>query len=189
MIGNASSLLDQDYAEAIDSNYTIRLNLPEIEKHKDKLGSRRDAIFFEYPKIEARDILKVFYEAFHDKCTLILGHNFKEAEARAWLRVKKQMRLNKRTWLLSDTMNRKMMSGYDGQWPSAGFSVLFLLDHLGFNNVNIFGFDWKRTPTWYDAGAPKYPDERNIIAVHNFIFEEKVIKDMVKARMGWKIWK
>ena len=50
VIGNASSLLDQDYAEAIDDNFTIRINVPEIEKHKDKLGSRIDAIFSEYIK-------------------------------------------------------------------------------------------------------------------------------------------
>ena len=70
--------------------------------------------------------------------------------------------------------------------PSNGIIILEQLKNEYANHkVRIFGFDWKKTPTWYNPGHKPLPDIP--INLHNFDKERKYCLKMIEE-LGWELY-
>jgi hypothetical protein len=66
--------------------------------------------------------------------------------------------------------------------PSTGLSLIWMLDVLGIDNVNVFGFDWKESRTYYhDNNLKEY------MGPHNWQFEKEMCLDIIEKN-GWNVW-
>jgi len=164
VVGNALSLRSKNYGELIDSNLTIRFNWPILDA---STGYRMDAIFTsntkKIPKNYAFDLL--FTRHYKDP------HN------------------NKKQYTVEGAFITKLKTGYNlDKKPSNGLLCLYLLDVLGIENVGIFGFDWKETPsTTKNNNFMKTATAKND-PWHNYYKEKEVALDMIKKNC-WKLYK
>jgi hypothetical protein len=62
--------------------------------------------------------------------------------------------------------------------PSTGLQILSLMDLLK-RDVNIFGFDWKKTPTIYDEKRTQDP--------HNYFIEKKIALNLIRKN-NWNLF-
>ena len=81
-------------------------------------------------------------------------------------------------WDLRYCIERKMLVAQYGIKPSNGLIVLKRLASMDCKDVRIFGFDWKRTPTWYRE-VPSTPEH------HDYALEEKLCRELIRER-EWK---
>jgi hypothetical protein len=63
--------------------------------------------------------------------------------------------------------------------PSMGAIVLNFLDSCNLKSLSIFGFDWNRTPTWYEIRKNN---------PHNFDKEQEYFIDLISKKDNWKLY-
>lgn len=66
--------------------------------------------------------------------------------------------------------------------PSAGIMAIDILERSNPLKVNIIGFDWKDTPTYYNESETKW----NPVGPHDWVKERRYIVSKVK-QLGWDI--
>jgi len=166
VIGNAYSLYNKNNGEIIDQYPTIRFNRIIIEKPQCQ-GTRWDFL--------ASSELKTFQKYNNEEVlfhTLIFtpyyGIHFENL---------KEIKFKSKILTLDLKFSEKLMSDLNSR-PSTGFQILNLLDHLN-KKVNIFGFDWKETPTIYDPLRKKDP--------HNYKKEKEILNNIIKKN-HWTIF-
>ena len=164
VVGNAQSLFDKTYGSLIDQHTTIRFNyiadlVPEIQ------GTRWDYMATSNPREIRRwngeDELP--FKAYFFTTWAETEKKYIKARKPEFMSVP-LYEIPDEIWMEAQRETKKR--------PSSGIMVLYTLYKLGINDVNIFGFDWKNTPTYYNADNPTkesgeskmhdYEDERNI---------------------------
>lgn len=164
VVGNASSLLDHSFGAAIDAAPTIRFNSAQIVEPASQ-GSRWD--FVATSNEETLDRYATTPPPFH---TLIFTPYFDLHMERLEKHPQTVPVLTYPMRLSIQLMDRLRAR------PTTGMQILWLLDALGRRKVGIFGFDWKRTPTFYDPHRDRDP--------HNHFGEMVTARKLIR-RNGW----
>ncbi|QDY68364.1 glycosyltransferase family 29 protein [Qingshengfaniella alkalisoli] len=166
VVGNASSLLNTAYGPAIDRYPTIRFNKAQLEQ-TDAQGTRWDFVAtsdrktLEYYSEHAPPFHTLLFTPYYDRHLEYL-----DAKLFGTPHLVYPMRL-------SIELMEKLRAR-----PTTGAQILWLLHRLERRNVHIFGFDWKRTPTFYDRDHTKEP--------HNHFGEMMLFRRLIN-RNGWTL--
>jgi len=159
VVGNAHSLFEKNYGELIDQNPVIRFNYLESLDPRCQ-GTRWDWMATSNP----REIKK-----WNNKPI-----TFDKFLFTVWAEKEKRY-LDYRTWkdipvyTIPDEIWQECQEKTKKR-PSSGILVIYTLHKLGIEDVNIFGFDWKETKTYYndsktdlsESNFHDYDDEKNI---------------------------
>jgi hypothetical protein len=167
VIGNAESIFTKTNGNIIDSLPTIRFNRANIINEQSQ-GSRWD--FLASSEVNTFEKYNSEKPKFH---TLIFTPTKKELE----YKIRKAKFKAKRI----------MLPLFQSQWlennlnapPSTGLQVLYYLSEANNKQVNIFGFDFKETKTFYET--------RNK-GQHDYQKEKSFILNLVDKN-GWKIYR
>lgn len=195
VVGNASSLFDLNYGEEIDSHdLVIRMNKPAIfydDGNYISHGSKLDIWAFWsvgafYKRcIVKEDLPQLLNERFHGDRSI----------------KKIQMYLNGHTAItkkyIDETLHPKSFSELERKLkslshskrniikPSVGIALLEWLSICdSFNTITVYGFDWKKTPTFSEQiSHEKDIDEDRYDArcKHDFKAEETYFFDVLKT--------
>lgn len=150
LVGNASLLFQKDYSAHIDANDTVcRINrgIPISSTQ----GKKFNVLFCSGHGNLIYDLKKII----PDDVKIIYRH-----EIDTDILVNLQRKLNCRT---------------KKQKPSTGLLALVYILNENPKCINLYGFDWKKTKTFYEE---EYYKKDNIIwNAHDFNKEEKLIKE------------
>lgn len=166
VVGNATSLLDKEYGSLIDKYPTIRFNRVEIVNPIAQ-GSRWDYL--------ASSEINTF-EKYNKETAPFHSIIFTPTAQEFYYKVKKikfETKIYLCPLLLSIDLSLKLKTH-----PSTGLQILYYLEHMNHKNVNVFGFDWKATPTIYET--------RNK-GKHNYDKERVLVLEIIK-RNNWSIY-
>lgn len=156
VVGNAESLLSQDYASQIDSLPTLRFNYinlkPAHGTRWDYLATSQINLVQKYKDPQWHTILYTRWRNADDKHFANLPYPVEEISTN-----------------LMHEFNKKIKR------PSTGLSALMYLDTLNIK-CNIFGFDWKKTPSFYQDEAT----EKRANSPHNYQLEERLALELIE---------
>ena len=163
VVGNAESLLSQDYAAQIDSLPTLRFNYVDLKPAHgtrwDYLASSQIKLIQKYTNPMWHTILYTRWRISDDKHFTNLKHPIEEVSVD-----------------LMKEINKKIKR------PSTGFSALMYLDTLNIK-CNIYGFDWKKTPSFYQNEAT----EKKANTPHDYQLEQKLALNLIEKN-NWNIY-
>ena len=164
VIGNAQSLLQKNYGGIIDERYTVRFNWPELNKFT---GNRLDSIVCSLP-----EHIPSSYQV-----DLLISKNTKTRPNSNYQYVIPKQIIDDAQHLVDSTTDNKK--------PSNGFLLLYLLDKIGQEDVSIFGFDWKNTPSTTSKPNGKISTKQND---HDFESERRIIIKMIRTN-NWNLYR
>ena len=167
VIGNAESIFSKTNGKIIDSLPTIRFNRADIVDTESQ-GSRWD--YLASSEINTFEKYNTQTPKFH---TLIFTPNKKEFEYKV-RKAKFNTRKIKLPIFQSEWLANKLSAP-----PSTGLQVLYYLSEMNNKNVSIFGFDFKKTRTFYET--------RNK-GQHDYDKESAFVLKLIKQN-GWKIYR
>jgi len=137
LVGNASSLFDQQHGKFIDEHdYIIRLNMGSITRPECQ-GSKTDIVGFSIP------LTKEWIDA-----------NFGAARL-LWMSPKNRKKpeyfeaFERPVYFYPVKLWEKLFKALDGHRPSTGLMMLDLISRFKPEQINLFGFDFKKTKTYY----------------------------------------
>lgn len=174
LVGNAASLLDTQYGSEIDDHQVvIRINTPAIFYHhltpRYSHGTRIHVwAFWDYLRYSTSDhrnkpqkLLDMFWNT--DRYNILDLNMSNKQEGFKWN--KKEFFLDIKQRMLKETGN-----------PSAGLSILYLLNECDPAVVNVYGFDFKRTPTFSNLNYDVDDNRFDSFFRHDYAFEEQYAK-------------
>lgn len=166
IVGNAESLLARSYGSLIDQHPTIRFNRTQIINSQAQ-GKRWD--YLASSEINTFEMYNKIPPPFH---SLI----FSPTKPEMVYKVKKVA-------FKCDILHLPLQQSLDlqrtiGNVPSTGLQILYYLSSIHHECVHIFGFDFKKTKTFYEI--------RNKGA-HDWIKEEQLIKELAKKN-SWNFY-
>lgn len=149
IVGNAKSLFDTEYGKEIDSHdFIIRFNRG----------------FFAKPESQGT------------KTTLLLlACNLTFQEIRSYgakFVVNRSKNYFNPTGFTLSNDERMELKERLGSQPSTGFMAVDICLNFGAKHIDLYGFDWEKTPTWYND--PLYKTQ------HDYPKEEEIILDYQK---------
>ena len=166
IVGNAESLLASSYGWLIDQHPTIRFNRTQIINSQAQ-GKRWD--YLASSEVNTFEMYNKILPPFH---SLI----FSPIKPEMVYKVKKvSFQCNILHLPLQQSLDLQRTIG---NVPSTGLQILYYLDSINHRCVHIFGFDFKKTKTFYEI--------RNKGA-HDWIKEERLIKELVKKN-SWNFY-
>ena len=165
VVGNAQSLFSQSYGDDIDNHdLVIRINraaqLVDVSpEYRKSHGTRTDIwCMWRYDEYKDIDVIKPRY-------------------------------IHQMAWWIDDQpdgaekINTEWFLDHTLPWtPSTGLMVLAWLSKSNCT-VDIYGFDWKATPTYTDPEG--LCDQTHI---HNFELEQRICEDYFVAFKEYKFW-
>lgn len=165
VVGNAESLLSKNYGTKIDEYPVIRMNWGINIVDSNSQGHRTDylATFDDALISKHRTQVKIILLIDRSKSKLLLAKYSNSDVIYTCNHLK-------------DLVNAI---------PSTGFKLLHMLSLFDIH-VNIFGFDFKSTPAYYEemsfnTDGPADDDK------HNFLVEKQLINQMVHSK-GWTFY-
>lgn len=166
IVGNAESLLASSYGSLIDQYPTIRFNRTQIINSKAQ-GKRWD--YLASSEVNTFEMYNKMPPPFH---SLIFSPTKPEMIHKV-----------KKVSFKCDILYLPLQQSLDlqrtiGNVPSTGLQILCYLDSINHRYVHIFGFDFKKTKTFYEI--------RNKGA-HDWIKEELLIKGLIKKN-SWNFY-
>ena len=151
IVGNAQSLFNyKDGAEIDKADFIIRFNRGFITRPECQ-GSRTD-------------LLILAIELSND---LIDSYNAKYVVNRCSMRVNKE-----RACGFFEKRVKLALRSFFGAKPSSGYIAIDFCLFAGAKSITLFGFDWERTPTFYNPKEYKSP--------HAYSKEENEVRNFVK---------
>lgn len=154
MVGNASSLLQKTAGSTIDEqDCVIRMNNGVIVNSAAQ-GVRTD--------------IHVFSTQFALRSPI----PFPTAQQRLWMSPKFRDLCTLENTQFYPIKNWEKLHTTLGARPSVGVMALDLISTCSIDDVHIFGFDFKETPTFYNKNKSHGP--------HNFAAERKFVLNLVK---------
>ena len=166
VIGNAKSIFNYEYGELIDQHTTIRFNRAQIINEKSQ-GKRWD--FLASSEVNTFLMYNNTQPPFHS--LIFTPTKFKHKTKY------EKINFDTELYTLPDRIYKDLTLQIQSV-PSTGLLILSYLDGIKGIKVNIFGFDWKQTPTFYETR-----EKGN----HNFEREKEIVLDLVKSN-NWKIY-
>jgi len=167
IVGNAESIFSKSNGHIIDSLPTVRFNRAEIIDTTSQ-GSRWD--FLASSEINTFEKYNAETPKFH---TLIFTPPKQEFEYKI-----RKVKFNTKQIKLPLFQSQWLQNMLDAP-PSTGLQILHYLSESNNADVNIFGFDFKETKTFYET--------RNK-GKHDYNKEKHFILDLVDKN-GWKIYR
>jgi hypothetical protein len=167
VVGNAESIFQKERGELIDRFTTIRFNRADIINERCQ-GSRWD--FLVSSEVNTFEKYNNENPKFH---TLVFTPTKREMQYKIG-KIKFDTNIIKLPIEQSIELERLLSSP-----PSTGLQMLYFLDSIKNGNVEIFGFDFKETRTFYET--------RNK-GQHDFAAERDFVMRMVKKN-GWTLHK
>lgn len=167
VVGNARSLLSQNYGKEIDKHPTIRFNyLEKLDaQHQgtrwDIVASSQVKLLNHYKNPLFHTLLWTRWNKTDDKNLPALLFDINRIEVPF-----------ETMQLISRTTKR----------PTTGLTALLYLETIGVK-CNLFGFDFKATPTFYNSEA----EEKRGNGPHDFELEKRVIIRTVEQN-NWNIF-
>lgn len=154
IVGNAKSIFDTRYGKLIDSfDVVIRFNRGFILSPEAQ-GTKTDILFLatELGLDEKASFKAEYYinRSRNTRCGDITISDFDRARLRAWI----------------------------GKQPSTGFMAIDICEEAGASEVCLFGFDFERTPTFYNPADYK--------TLHDYDKEEEIIMKKIEIKDGAK---
>ena len=148
LVGNAQSLLDTVFGSQIDSmDFVVRMNHGVILKPISQ-GSRTDILAMSC-RMSEPDLLRQF----DPKVIFWMTPRWWHIAPYSRQVMQRVSFFSHRDW---KQLSRERL---DGRRPSTGFMTAQLLLQLGAREVHLFGFDFGRTPTFYNAPDYKTPHD------------------------------
>ena len=154
IVGNAESIFKHAYGKLIDENPTIRFNRADIVNEKCQ-GSRWD--YLVSSEINTFEKYNIEQPKFH---TLIFSPTKKEFTYKV-----KKVQFRAKIFHLPLFQSQQLEIKLSAP-PSSGSQILYFLDRIGNKLVNIFGFDFKQTPTFYETrnkGKHDFQKEKEMV--------------------------
>lgn len=160
LIGNSVILNSQEYGNLIDKHDVVcRINKGPLVCNPTTHGVRTDVLFYGDPGIILPEVPGVLTEEVIYVLTHFKFENRKQPKGKLYK-------------LSRDTVDKiKFENGYieKGKWPSNGFVAVSFILSCQPKNISLFGFDWKKNPTFYRI------DEKGDTR-HKYDVEESIIK-------------
>ena len=166
VVGNAESIFQKEYGKLIDENPTIRFNRADILSETSQ-GKRWD--YLVSSEINTFEKYNEQQPKFH---SLIFSPT-----KRAFTYKVGKVKFKTNILKLPLNQSQELESKLDAP-PSTGLQILYFLDSIKNTDVNIFGFDFKATKTFYE--------QRNK-GKHNFQKEKYLITDLV-IKNNWNFF-
>lgn len=152
LIGNAKSLFNFRYGTEIDSfDIVCRLNRGVLIKHPESQGTRTDVWGIGVPKFVDDIVDNIIYKK-------LIHLSFKS---------RKEIHPKVDFYLPLELVN-SLQQKINHTKPSTGLAMLYYLDYCDPKSITLYGFDWKKTPTWYF--------EENDYQPHDWKLEEKFVR-------------
>jgi hypothetical protein len=167
LVGNAASLFGKNLGTEIDKHPVIRMNIIR------SLDTKQQGARWDYLATSSRKTI-VHYNTldevpFHTlMATKWSNHNHN---------LKHHMTFDCNYYETRDDIVKQLNK--ITTLPSTGLSLIWLLDTLGIDNVNVFGFDWKETRTYYHDNI--------IVGPHDYQFEKEMCLNII-TKNGWKLY-
>ena len=170
VVGNASSLFDLGYGSDIDAhNVVCRINMGACVNRPESHGTRTDVLIFsKYAFVKKTRVYHESISGFN------ISHMMQVVNQRSpvpgvliYPEEFKQV-LNERLGL------------HKGQKPSTGIMLLDYLDHCDTASVDVYGFDWKQTPTFYNHSEMVEP--------HTYQVERIFCLEYFYAQRGFRFY-
>lgn len=170
VVGNSSSLFNKEYGNLIDQLPTIRFNhIPNLDPVHQ--GNRWDYMATSNPKELRKWGTSV---PFHTWLFTVWSAKTKNEYDRKKFN-SDVIQIPDNVWQSLDKISPKR--------PSTGLSTLYYLDFLQISDVNIFGFDWKKTKTYYNSETADKGDSK----FHDYIFEETYCLGLIEKN-NWTLY-
>ena len=143
IVGNAKSLFDTEYGKEIDSHdFVIRFNRGFFAKPESQ-GTKTTLLLL------ACNLTYQEIKSYGAKFVVNRSKNY----------------FNPTGFTLSNE-ERMELKGKLGSQPSTGFMAIDICLNFGAKHIDLYGFDWEKTPTWYNDPLYKtqhdYPKEQEI---------------------------
>jgi len=146
IIGNARSLFDKEYGEAIDGHdFVIRFNKGFITKPESQ-GTKTSFLILACPM--EKEQIDSFNAEFVANRSASSSYG------------------NKVPYTLGN-QERNDMKNYIGAQPSTGFMAIDISLAFGAKSIDLYGFDWEKTPTFYNPDGYK--------TLHNYQKEQEIL--------------
>ena len=210
VVGNSSVLLDRNYGQQIDKNFTIRFNNPPLEYDEIiHFGNRLDWLWTSNPRIMGEEAIR--------KALGSSGKLLYTKEQRGWTRrgsrliVKSLRKDNLVIDLPCEVISACELDLKNSPFnssgcikPSNGFLALYYLDYLRVKSVNLFGFtffkgaenvsfrgeepshDISRPPTLSNPSAKAHLDKKGV-PHHDWYNEKNLVMNMVEKN-NWRVY-
>lgn len=144
IVGNATSLFSNNFGEEIDSYEIVcRINRGVIIKDRSSQGSKIDVWAYSISRL-----VEDLFDSVSCKNTIHLSHKHRKTKVAG--EKLKQFRPHKYTkfWYPLDKL-ATLTQSLESTTPSSGLILLDLIFQSNPKNVTLYGFDWKKSPTWY----------------------------------------
>jgi len=158
LVGNAESLFDKTFGETIDQhNLVVKINAGATLDKPLSHGARCDLAVFSIPMqfdsiVKDIDTTKIVHASDKDRDT----------------------EYNKSYYKIPLQSNLEIRTVARVERPSCGLMTLWWLLKHNPSRIDLYGFDWKATPTWYTKNWYKQPEK------HNYDLEQKYILKLCK---------
>lgn len=154
IIGNASYLFDSNYGKQIDNfDVVVRINKGYLNLSNKHQGSKTDVLAYNnYAMIDRHLDLVKNYKLIH------MSEKFRE----------KKMIDNIFFYPLKCLQELKKKLNFDR--PSTGLMIIDYILGCNPKSIDLFGFDFKKTPTYYEKSREIEP--------HNFELEKKYVSTL-----------
>lgn len=163
LVGNAQSLFDHAHGQLIDGNDVVcRLNRGIIIQRALSQGNRTDLWAVGHPKF-VNDII----DQYPCKCLI---HVSSKGRHNPDPRVDFYIPMDLINTLCHDLGHAK---------PSTGLAMICAILDAGPKCLTLYGFDWKKTPTWYFKQGAYQPHDW--LLEKNFVYSQYVSKSMVQV--------
>lgn len=176
IVGGAGGLFNSNLGNKIDSHQVvIRLNRGVLIRDEKHQGTKTDYWAYANPS-KIRDIHGKFkYKTIHlDK----FHRDYKDIKTDFYIPIE----------IIDELYDEKIKYGKSNSKnitdrPSSGIILLYYLTKCNTKKITLYGFDWKKTGTWYDHKV----NRRNLD--HNWDAEEKFIKQELIKKYNIEIVK
>lgn len=185
VIGNAQHLFDESFGKEIDSHETvIRINRSASICFTEKYRSLKKTHGFKTTiwAFSFADTMRNAIQKNYTKATFLIQMNDISKN-----KIKHPFKFDAITrdeiTELKQKLNKYHEEEYKNYGPSTGLRVLDYISKFSPLEVNIYGFDWKKTPTFYDFKH----ETRNVEVKHNhnYLVEMEYCKKVFKNKYGY----
>lgn len=167
VVGNAISLFDTSHGEEIDSHdIVMRINKgalicfgdvkPEIANSH---GTQTD--IWVLAKV-SQELKQVYQSNRHHVPVVITTHSYESSVPDLYYACTENI--------------EKLHKDFDAR-PSTGIRILDYIKDFGWKTLDVYGFDWKKTDTFYDQNRPR--------EIHNYKKEQEYCRAVLANKHGY----